>query len=512
MKRAVFTLLLGALAAPPALAQEREDDWLRPIGREKEASQKRIKAGESFAPLPLPATPLRRTERKRPPSPPLLIGKVVWGAGADFELESGRTLRVEDWNMAPADTQQLLRVARKHLGLEYRADTVRLSEFEPDPTVTPVLYFSGARTLRLTSDQKLLLRKFALRGGMIWFDSIAGSPYFTGSVRRLVSELFPEEKLRVLPLEHPLFNMIAAAQRLKGPIGANASMPGTAGGTRPVLEGLYIGCRVAAVLSPAGVGAGWDRAEPRLIPKATYYDVRTATELGLNLVSYAIGYARLGLAHARAQLVDPVDDDASGEFVLAQVKHGGVWNTDPGGPANLLKVLATTTNIRVTLRQRSVVLGRDDLSGIGFLYFSGVDDFVLTQEERAALRAFLARGGTALFDSSLGLTPFVAAVRRELAALLPSQRPATLAPDHLVFSAFHRLERVGVTPALARRFGKLVTPALEGITVDGRTAVFVSPFDLGGGWQGDAHPQARGYLTGDALKVGVNLVTYAMTH
>ncbi len=36
--------------------------------------------GESFPPLPLPATPLRRSEKKRPPSPPALIGKAGLGS------------------------------------------------------------------------------------------------------------------------------------------------------------------------------------------------------------------------------------------------------------------------------------------------------------------------------------------------------------------------------------------------------------------------------------------------
>lgn len=38
--------------------------------------------GESFPPLPLPATPLRRSEKKRPPSPPALVGKMAMGPGA----------------------------------------------------------------------------------------------------------------------------------------------------------------------------------------------------------------------------------------------------------------------------------------------------------------------------------------------------------------------------------------------------------------------------------------------
>ena len=73
----------------------------------------------------------------------------------------------------------------------------------------------------------------------------------------LFSRVSPEEKLRILPLEHPLFNMVADASQLKGPTGFKPDMPGTAKGVQPVLEGVYVGCRVAAVLSPAGIGGGW---------------------------------------------------------------------------------------------------------------------------------------------------------------------------------------------------------------------------------------------------------------
>jgi len=54
-----------------------ENDWFVPLGKPPEAPPKRISGGEGMAPLPLPATPLRRTERKRQPTPPALFGKVV---------------------------------------------------------------------------------------------------------------------------------------------------------------------------------------------------------------------------------------------------------------------------------------------------------------------------------------------------------------------------------------------------------------------------------------------------
>ena len=498
------TLALGLVAGTARGGAGGEDDWLRPIGGGKVAAPQRIQGGESFPPLPLPATPLRRTERKRPPAPPLLVGKVVWGAGADFAFEDGTSVRVEDWNMCPADAQQLLKLSGRVLGVEYRADTVRLSSFDPDPLRTPVLYVSGGRRLVLSGDQEAVLRRFVLAGGMVWFDAIAGSPFFVESVRALLGRLFPEEPLRVLPPDHPLFHMAADAVK--------ATLPPAAGTDRPVLEGLYVGCRVAAVLSKFGMGGGWDNAEPSLIAGATYYDPRSAKELGVNLVAYALGYAALGRSHARPELYGEDDGKpATDEFVLAQVRHEGVWNTDPGGPGNLLKALAARTNAKVTLRRRTVDPGKDDLSGLSFLYVAGVDAFSFSDAAVAAIQAFLARGGTMLFDASLGLPWFTGHARREIRRLVPQATPRPLPPGHPLWSSLHRIDRVAYTPALRRERPDLEAPYLEGVEVDGRVAVLLSPFDLGGGWQGDEHPLARGYAPADAIRVGENVVLYAMT-
>ena len=44
----------------------------------------------------------------------------------------------------------------------------------------------------------------------------------------------------------------------------------------PVLDGIYVGSRLAAVVSPYGMGAGWDHTAPTLVERADYYDHRSA--------------------------------------------------------------------------------------------------------------------------------------------------------------------------------------------------------------------------------------------
>ncbi len=68
-----------------------ENDWFVYLGTKeaKKAPRKNINAAEALPPLPLPATPLRRTERKKPPQPDYLVGKVIWGESASFADSSG---------------------------------------------------------------------------------------------------------------------------------------------------------------------------------------------------------------------------------------------------------------------------------------------------------------------------------------------------------------------------------------------------------------------------------------
>src|SRR5690349_12192060 len=63
--------------------------------------------GESFPPLPLPVTPLRRTEKKRPPAPPALIGKMALGP-VKFVVRDGKRVQSRDWMTDPADLDSLL--------------------------------------------------------------------------------------------------------------------------------------------------------------------------------------------------------------------------------------------------------------------------------------------------------------------------------------------------------------------------------------------------------------------
>jgi len=360
-----------------------EDDFLRPVGRPPKAKPQRRQGGQALPPLPLPVTPLRRSEKKRPPSPATLIGKVVWGSHLDYTWEDGNVSRVYDWNMVPADCQQLLKAAKTMLGVEYKVESADLETFNATPAEIPVLYFSGARSLKLTDAEREKLRNYMLRGGMIWFDSCVGSPYFYKSVLAELELILPESPIIRVPADHPIFHAVDDAVK------ANVT---TQKDIAPVLDGVYIGSRLAAVISPYGLGASWDVTDTSLIPEANFYDRRSATQLGLNLVAYSVGYFRVGQSHAKADVFRSKDLASNNDvLVFTQVKTNGVWNTEPGAAGNLLRFLNRNLNIEVSYLKKSIRLGKDEIERTPFLYLSGITDFKLSSTERKALKQFVGR-------------------------------------------------------------------------------------------------------------------------
>ena len=103
----LFVLVAMQVLSGGICCEAGENDWFVYLGTKetKKAPRKNINAAEALPPLPLPATPLRRTERKKPPQPDCLVGKVIWGESASFTDTTGKALEIADWNLCPTDTQ-----------------------------------------------------------------------------------------------------------------------------------------------------------------------------------------------------------------------------------------------------------------------------------------------------------------------------------------------------------------------------------------------------------------------
>ena len=504
MRLTAFILVAFQFAAFAA-----ESDWFVPLGPPPKAAPKSISGGESFPPLPLPATPLRRSERKRQPAAPKLIGKVMWGESATFTYDGGGQAQIADWNLCPADLQSLLNKSSKAMGSNYGHEAIDLATFDGDPATMPVLFLSGTRTVRLDPAQWAGLRAYVQRGGFVVFDSVAGSPYFYESAKKAISVAFGGEPVREIPLDHPLYHSAVDATTVHYPRNA----PAGDDATKPHFDGLYLGSRIGVLVSRYGLGCGWDDREVPLLKDAVFYDVDSANRLGVNIVAYAVGWARVGAEEAKPELFGAQDAQTpTDEFVVAQLMHGGAWNAHPGASTALLRRVDHDLAVRASLKRIAVDPSKEDLSRLKFLYLTGLDDFQLGAVGARNVRRFLDAGGTLLINNALGLQTFDRAVRRELQIVVPEVRLEPVPLDHPLLTTPHALGQVRYSPRVLAAEPKLTSPRLEGLSIGGDLRVIYSPIDVEAGWSGLEYPMARTWTGDAALAFGENLILYSATH
>src|SRR5579884_471237 len=87
----------GLLDIEPAQAQQTRR--LGTCGPPPRRNPERQASAEGMPPLPLPAVPLRRSEPKAEPAPPLMLAKLEYGT-------------TQDWNTDPGDADNLMRHVR----------------------------------------------------------------------------------------------------------------------------------------------------------------------------------------------------------------------------------------------------------------------------------------------------------------------------------------------------------------------------------------------------------------
>ncbi|MHC4781331.1 MAG: DUF4159 domain-containing protein [Planctomycetota bacterium] len=383
----------------------------------------------------------------------------------------------------------------------------------------PSLYISGVRILKFKPHHIKALREYVLNGGTIICDSVYGSPWFYRSARQLFNEMFPESPFRVIPADHPIFHI---ASDVNVAHFAYGEKPET--GEKPFLEGIYVGSRIGILLSKYGLGCGLEGqmksldilVKKNLKPKA--YGPESAKQIGRNIVAYVVGYGQVGEIEGRPELFGIADQkDPTSEFVFAEVQHGGGWNVHPNAAQALLKRLERHSSIRVNFKRAAVDPKKTDLSRFPCLFFSGQTDFILDKVAVQKLRAFLLEeGGTLVINNGLGLASFHQAIRRELGRILPGPeyKMSRINVNHELFSIVHDVRKVEYTRALlVDKADELKDqPWFEGITINGELRVIYSPYDFIAGWNETNYPQMRGYESDSAWKLGVNLITYIMTH
>src|SRR2546430_970450 len=109
--RLVALLIIVVLFSSAAFA---DDQFVNPKANiPPKAAPQRRNGGEGVPPLPLPATPLRRSEKKREPSPPALVGNLTF---SELALKQSGA----DWQTTVIDIEKWVSFTNDQLGQRYR--------------------------------------------------------------------------------------------------------------------------------------------------------------------------------------------------------------------------------------------------------------------------------------------------------------------------------------------------------------------------------------------------------
>ena len=209
--------------------------------------------GESFPPLPLPATPLRRTEKKRPPSPPSLVGKMALGP-VRFVRKGDQRVQYRDWMTDPADLDSLLAWTNEKLGIHYGKAEADFEHFSFDPRELPALLFAGHNSFKLgrrrprAAGPLRARRRHDHRRRLLRLERL----------QRRLPPRDPGDLPRPAPPQAHA-RRSAASRRTTSSATSPTRRP-TARSTRtpPAWKASRVGCRMAVVYSPADLTCGWD--------------------------------------------------------------------------------------------------------------------------------------------------------------------------------------------------------------------------------------------------------------
>ena len=195
------------------------------------------------------------------------------------------------------------------------------------------------------------------------------------------------------------------------------------------------------------------------------------------------------------------------DFSIARIHYegGGDWYGDPSSIPNLLNYIQDNTSISVNLDEAKIKLTDSDLYNYSYLYLTGHGNIRFSEDEVGILREYLIKGGFLHADDNYGMDK---SFRREMNRVFPEKDWVALSFDHEIFHAYY--EFPNGLPKVHEHDGE--PPQGLGLFDGERLIIFYTyESDLGDGWEDiEVHNDPQSVREA-ALKMGVNIIWFALT-
>jgi hypothetical protein len=213
--------------------------------------------------------------------------------------------------------------------------------------------------------------------------------------------------------------------------------------------------------------------------------------------------------------------------------RGGGWRTDyPQADLNFSYRLQQLTSFNVNPEPIALPLTDESLFDYPFIYMvePGSGDLYFTEPEITALRRYLLNGGFMMVDDFWGdweWDVFYQQIKR----VFPDREPVELPIEHEIFRCVYKLTEKPQVPAInsvsPEMYARGITyernhgPGAETVhfkaILDDKKRIMVlicHNTDIGDGWEREGYDEwyFHAFCENKSYPMGINIVTYAMTH
>jgi len=234
--------------------------------------------------------------------------------------------------------------------------------------------------------------------------------------------------------------------------------------------------------------------------------------LGCLLIAASVGLAQRSTRppvpdRARVNAAQAVNPNPSAIRVARlHYSGGGDWYWGASAIPNFLSYLRDNTDYPVDTNEHEITIMDPELFRYPFLFATGHGVISFSTEEKERLRQYLAGGGFLFVNDSYGMD---VGFRKEMAELFPERQVVEVPFDHELYHCFYDFPNG--PPKIHEHDEK--PPRGYAVIVDGRVVLyFLVESDIGDGWEdAQVHNDPPEKRT-EALKMGVNILTYALLY
>lgn len=232
--------------------------------------------------------------------------------------------------------------------------------------------------------------------------------------------------------------------------------------------------------------------------------------LTLILILSSISYPQRGLRIPSSARVteDAAFNPNSSAIKVARLHYsgGGDWYWGSSAIPNFLEFVRDNSDYPVDTIEREVKIMDPDLFKYPFLFATGHGAITFSEEEKERLRQYLSSGGFLFVNDSYGMESHF---KKELNSLFPEREIVELPFDHPIYHSFY--DFLNGPPKIHEHDNK--PPRGYAVILNGRVIVyFLVESDIGDGWEDPQVHNDPEEKRSEALKMGLNILTYALLY